>query len=210
MAPVPQITVTIDLDTYTYAFTTENPSVTPGSEPLPVLLGGDFTIGSGNAYDNIVVVATLPDSATVTTPFSPEIRSVGPTYTTHQLTAIGMVTLSVPTYQNRPLSGTPLVIAPRTTLTLSEGGAQTPPISYGALVRLFIQGLEAPTTADTPKGLFVGQGESVEVAVGGSTYGLNDVDDNSYDVTTAMSKTVLVPLVGTINVSSLKKPPGGA
>lgn len=211
MPPVPQITVTIDLSNYTYTFSTANPSVTPGSQPLPVPLGGHFTIGSGNTYDGITVVATLPESATVTTPFEPAMDPVGTTYATYQLTAIGMVTLSVPSFGGRPLTGTPLVVAPETTLTLSESGSQTPPMSFGGLVNLFINGLTVPTTAATTSGLFIGEGSSVPVAVDGSVYAINDVDENPYDVTaSSQSKAVLVPLVGTINVSSLKKPKAGA
>lgn len=205
MPPVPQITVTVDLNNYTYTFTTQNPSVTPGSQSLTVPIGGYFTIGSGNAITGINVVATLPASATVTTPFDPTMAPVGTSYETYQLTAIGQVTLSVPSHGGRPLTGTPLTVAAFTTLTLTEAGSQSPNLSYGAVVSLFTG---YTTTADTTAGLFVGQGSQIAIASTGSAYTVNDVDENPYNVTTASSKTV--PLVGTINVSSLKKPHSGA
>lgn len=206
MPPVPQIIVTVDTDNNTYEFTTV-PAVSPG-QSLVVNYQGNFTIVAGGRNDNITVVATLPATATVLTPFDPTLATVTTSSAMYQLLAIGGVSLAVPTYNGTALTGTPLVIAPLVDLTLAEAGASTPSVSFGGQVKLIIAGLQIQTTVDAPSGLFVGQtGTSVAVAPGGTAYSIADVDDGPYNVDGSSSeKKVLVPLVGTINVSSTKKP----
>ncbi|HVV84026.1 MAG TPA: hypothetical protein VHE35_13215 [Kofleriaceae bacterium] len=211
MPPVPQISVSVDTDAGTYTFTTSNPSVTPGAQPLPVIRLGNFTIVAVGKNSNITVVATLPTTATVTTPFSPSMQPVTKTAAQYQLTAIGMVTLSVPTYNGQSLTGTPLVVAPATSLTLTESGSSTPSVSYGAIVSLIIDNLQIQTTVTTStSNLFIGQtGNTATVNPGGSPYQVADQYDGSYNVNgdgPGEQSKMVIPLVGTINVSSTKKP----
>lgn len=209
---MPQITVTVDTNAWTYVFTTSDPSVTPGAETLPVPYEGNFTIVAGSNVTGIDVLSTLPSTATQTTPYVPAMAPVTDKATSYKLTALGQVTMSVPTYGGHALSGTPLVIAPETNVHLVEGGSSSPPVSFGALVRLVIDGLTKTVDATAPAGLFVGQsGSTVSIAPGGSVYTVDDVYEGSYDVQydEGTSSKLVTPLVGTINVSSTKRPKGG-
>ena len=201
MPPVPQIFVSVDTDSHTYTFTTST-----STNPLAVLYGGNFSIVASGKHSDITVVATVPATATVTSPFTPALAIVTTTQDTYQLDAIGMVTLTVPTYNGVNLTGTPLVLAPFTTLTLTESGTQTPSVSFGAQVNL-VTGLTIQTTGYTQSGLFVGEGGSVPIAAGsdGSTYTIADVDENGYPISTEQNAKTR-PLIGVINVSSTKKP----
>lgn len=203
----PNITVTVDYAGGTYEFTTD-PYVKPPDEALPVARLGDFTIKAGGSNSNITVVATLPSTATETTPFDPTMQPVTTTTETYQLTAIGMVTLTVPTYGGRSLTGDPLTLAPAVSLELSSSNPGTALISFGAQVTLTVQGATGTTAVyyGDPD-LFVGQTSPLQVEQGGSTFTIGDVDENAYELSTEQSASAkLIPLVGTINVSSTKKP----
>jgi hypothetical protein len=201
MPPVPQIFVSVDSSNQTYSFTTN-----PSGNPLVVLYGGSFSIVATGRETDITVVATLPSTATVTTPFTPALATVTTTQETYQLDAIGMVTLSVPTYNGVNLTGTPLVLAPFVSLTLSESGNQSPEVSFGAQVNL-LTGLQMQTTGYTYSGLFVGEDGSVPIGPGssGSIYTIADVDENAYPISTEQNAKA-IPLIAVINVSSTKKP----
>jgi hypothetical protein len=204
----PNITVTVDTTASTYEFTTD-PYVKPPEEPLPVDYQGSFTIKAGGKSDNITIVATIPSTATVTVPFDPAMDPVTTTVATYTLKAIGKVTLSVPDYGGRPLTGEPLMLAPVIVLTLEESNPQTSIISFGGLITLVIDGITSPVLVDVPAGLFVDQGPQVTVAPGGTTYTIADVDEGPYEVSyedNSRSDKLLIPLIGTINVSSTKKP----
>lgn len=205
---MPEITVTVDTNAMTFVFTTSDPSVTPGAEVLPITYAGDFTIKAGSNVINIDVLSTLPATATQTQPYNPTMVPLTEKLDTYQLIALGQVSLSVPTYGGHALSGTPLVIAPVADLQLTESGSSSPPISFGGQVRLWIDGLARPELATAPAGLFVGQvGTTIEIAPGGSVYTVDDVYEGPYTVQTDGSSSKLVtPLLGTINVSSTKKP----
>lgn len=90
-------------------------------------------------------------------------------------------------------------------LVLSEQGSETPWLAPGDQVTLLVPDLEEPTVVEVPEGLFVEQsGTEVVLEPGGSTYTVDEVVDGAYPVVVA--KQVKIPLIGTINVSSTKKP----
>src|SRR5262245_59809692 len=122
MPPIPSITVTIDLNRLTYTFTTANPSIDPATQFLPVNKAGQFSIATSGSNTNVTVVATLPPTATVTTPFVPAMGTVTASPASYEINAIGMVILSVPTYNGNTLSGVPLTISPKVDLTLTQSG----------------------------------------------------------------------------------------
>lgn len=203
----PSITVTVDTSAGTYEFTTE-PYVKPPDEPLPVDRLGNVSIKAGGSNSNITVVATLPSTATETAPFDPALQPVTTTAETYQVTAIGKVTLTVPTHGGRPLTGEPLTVAPLVALELSASNPGTALVSFGALVTLTVEGATGTTAVyyGDPE-LFVGQTSPLQVEPGGSTFTLGDVDENAYELSTEQSASAkLIPLIGTINVSSTKKP----
>ena len=148
----------------------------------------------------------MPSTATVSAPFDPALQPATTTSAEYALSALGKVTLSVPTYGGRPLTGEPLTVAAQIGLELSASGPSSPNVSFGALVTLTVQGATQTTTVYVPDGLFVGQGTSVQVDPGGTTYTIDDVEQGAYPLSTEQQNTKMIPLIGTINVASTKKP----
>ena len=200
------ITVTVDTNNDTYDFVT-NPAVDANLGVLPIDIGDGFTIKSDGANTNITMGVAIAPHATVTTAFSPTMAVVTTTAASYAMVAIGKVALTVPSYGGRPLSGKALWVATKFPLEIQVGGQTAGPVSFGAVIWLTVQGATGSTTVTIPAGLFVGYpGTTCVVAAAGTAFVIADVNDGAYELGAAGASEKMVPMVGTINVSSTKKP----
>ena len=200
------ITVTVDTSADTYVFVT-NPAVEANLGILPIDISDGFTIKCDGANTTITMAVTIGAHATVTTAFAPTMAVVTTTPASYAMVAIGKVALTVPTYDGRPMSGKALWVATRFPIEIKPGGETAGPVSFGAVIWITVNGATGSSTVTvTPPGLFVGYGGTIPVAAAGSAFVIADVNDGAYELTTGSASEKMVPMIGTINVSSTKKP----